>query len=183
MLLQYLPAQACILQVFDWWDGPLQVLPPLEGAGLLQALLRYCLPLPQLLLQGPNDPQGDQCPLTTSKGRKKRHDGNKLTAHIDALINKDENLIFQTEESPYLKKKMKKIKSDINNIVSLYCEYNYKNLVSISKALLIETSCGKTYCGECKIYTANIIDTDIKGAFHLSELTSQVISVVMKIYF
>ena len=54
-----------------------------------------------------------------------------MIAHIDALINKDENLIFQTEESPYFKKIII-IKSDINNIVSLHCEYNYKNLVSLS---------------------------------------------------
>ena len=101
ILLWYLPAQTCILQAFDWWDGPLQVRPPLEGAGLLQALLRYCLPLPQLLLQGPNDPQADQWPLTKSKVKKNAW--NKLTARIDALINKDENLIFQTEEALYLK--------------------------------------------------------------------------------
>ena len=99
------------------------------------------------------------------------------------MINKEENVIFQTEEAPYLKKIIIIIKSDINNIVSLYCKYIYKNLLSISKAILIETSCGKTYCGEYKIYAANTIDTDIKGAFHLSELTSQVISVVMKVYF
>ena len=49
-----LPAHACVLQAFDSCDGPLQLFPPLDAGGLLQVLLRYCIPPPQGLLHEPN---------------------------------------------------------------------------------------------------------------------------------
>ena len=60
----YLPGHPCVLQAFDCWDCPGQVLPLGDGAGLSQALLRYWVPPPHVLLHGPNELHEDQWPST-----------------------------------------------------------------------------------------------------------------------
>ena len=63
----YLPGHPWVLQVFVCWDGPVQCLPPLEGAGLSQALVRYREPPSQVLVHWLYCPHGDQWPLTGEK--------------------------------------------------------------------------------------------------------------------
>ena len=62
-----LPEHPWVLHAIDCWDGPRQCLPPLEGAGLSQALFRYCEPPPQVLVHWLYCPHGDQWPSTGKK--------------------------------------------------------------------------------------------------------------------
>lgn len=68
----HLPGHRWILHAFDWSDGPRQLFPPADGGGLLQVLLRYCIPPPQDLLHSPKEVQDDHWPSTK---RYKKADG------------------------------------------------------------------------------------------------------------
>ena len=53
--------------VIPWVNGPVQDLPPYFGAGAVQLLCRFRVPVPQVLLQEPHAPQLDQPPCTVVK--------------------------------------------------------------------------------------------------------------------
>ena len=60
-----LPGQQSVLHIFWKTLGPVQLLPPQEGLGLVQYLVKFCIPPPHVLLHGPVDIQELHPPSTT----------------------------------------------------------------------------------------------------------------------
>ena len=54
-----------MLHIFWETLGPVQLPPPQEGLGLVQYLVKFCIPPPHVLLHGPVDIQELHPPLTT----------------------------------------------------------------------------------------------------------------------
>lgn len=62
-----LPGQGRVLQGRSCREEPGQALPPFRGDGFVQPRVRCCLPVPQSVLQAPQELQVDQPPLTKRK--------------------------------------------------------------------------------------------------------------------
>ena len=65
MTKTWLPGgQTRMLQSRAWLAGPSHSSPPLDFGGLLQSLDLSCVPIPQVMLQGPKDVQSPHLPST-----------------------------------------------------------------------------------------------------------------------
>ena len=66
--IKLLPSQLCVLHVLVCLDGPrpLQSVPPFAGRGLLHKRERSCVPLPHVLLQGPQSLHSEYPPCTVT---------------------------------------------------------------------------------------------------------------------
>ena len=69
MDLMTLPPQTRTLQSRLSLDGPVQLAPPWTGGGFVHERVRIELPLPHVLLQDDQLPQGDQFPFTVARER------------------------------------------------------------------------------------------------------------------
>lgn len=68
MTKTWLPGgQTRMLQSRAWLAGPLHSRPSLDFGGLLQSLDLSCVPVPQVMLQGPKDVQSPHLPSTRKK--------------------------------------------------------------------------------------------------------------------